>query len=164
MMDPAVQTLVQTKGLALQKMPPLSGKSAASIRTLLGGAGFKQLATGTQEVWGHADGSIIRMAMTGTNYRPYPHLKKEISWTPMLYGFDDIACKVTESGVPVPKDPNGQRGAGTYLSQWFSSKVARNPGIGDGSELEQLLKVWGNAVPRHKPLPPPDNLIPKLAP
>jgi hypothetical protein len=101
-----------------------------------------------QEVWTHADGSIIRIAPNGTAARPNrPHLKKEISHTPHQYRDADIACKVTDENILVPQGTNE---AANGFNQWFRRATTAKTGgytrdIND-NERGLLLKLWGDAT------------------
>lgn len=149
-MDPSVLAKAAANGAAVKSLPPLAGKSAVDLRKTFTAAGFTLNAgtTPVQEVWTHADGSVIRMAITGTSYRPWPHLKREIAKSPHAFRLSDIVCKVTDAGVVVPIDAAGTKGAKALLTQWFRDTVGRMPDLSDAttSEIGLMTKVWGDAT------------------
>ncbi len=149
-MTPAIQATLTRNGAAARALPPFGGMKAADIRAVFAkDRGWRALSnTPTQEVWGHADGSIVRMAPNGAGARrPGPNVKKEISHNALQFTPADIACKVTDvGGVPVPA---GSGGAKSGVMTWFQRKVGRQPaGIEDdeSTELGMLLKVWADAT------------------
>lgn len=79
--------------------------------------------------------------------RPYPHLKKEISFNPGQFGPSDIACKITDEGAAfVSADAPA---AAAELSNWFKAKTGRLPGGAANnaeSELGLLMRIWGDAT------------------
>ena len=144
------QNAATARGAAVKALPPLSKKSAVEIRGLMQQAGFAKssASTAVQEVWTHADGSVIRMAPQGTSARPMPHLKREISFT---NGFTDadIACKVTDGAVPVPQGTNEAR---ELSRQWYNATVGEMPDASTNGSLDQMLNVWADAT--HIPYTP----------
>jgi len=151
-MNAAVQTAAATRGAAVKALPPMKGKTLTEVRGILQQAQFTKDAGSTvnQEVWlykqGGGDGSVVRIALTGTNDRPWLHYKREISFT-TGYADADIACKLTESGTAVPAGPNQ---AGELLRQWYRATVGETVVETSGGPLDLMLKYWGDTT--HIPL------------
>ncbi|AGC42664.1 hypothetical protein MYSTI_01316 [Myxococcus stipitatus DSM 14675] len=148
--SPAVRDTVFTKnlGAAVRNLPPMKGMYLDEVRLLLPQKGFVMKASdNVQEVWAHADGSIIRIAPNGTGGRPRPHLKKEISHTPNQWADADIACKVTDTNVLVPQ---GQKEARAGFNKWFrEAMMAKSKNAGardlDAAERAMLEQIWADA-------------------
>lgn len=143
----AVRTAATTRGAAVKALPRLEGKSLTEIRGILQQADFAKDAgsTAAQEVWIHrvgagGDGSVIRIAPNGTARRPYPHLKKEISFN-LGYLDPDIACKLTDAGVPVAQ---GSNEAEEILRQWFRATVGEAPEATEHGSLDTMARIWGD--------------------
>ncbi|WP_342379109.1 hypothetical protein NVS55_06770 [Myxococcus stipitatus] len=148
--SPQVRDTVFTKnfGTAVRNLPPMKGMYLDEVRLLLPQKGFVMKASdNVQEVWAHADGSIIRIAPNGTGGRPRPHLKKEISHTPGQWADADIACKVTDTNVLVPQ---GQKEARAGFNKWFrEAMMAKSKNAGardlDAAERAMLEQIWADA-------------------
>jgi len=144
----AVRTAATTRGAAVKALPRLEGKTLTEIRGILQQANFAKDAgsTAAQEVWIHraaggtGDGSVVRIALNGTQARPYQHLKKEISFN-MGFADADIACKVTDNGVPVTQGP---KEAGEILRQWFHATVGEVADASQGGTLDTMLRIWAD--------------------
>ncbi|WP_244227406.1 hypothetical protein [Corallococcus aberystwythensis] len=140
---------VKNFGLAVRNMPPMKGMILPEVELILAQKGFvKRSATAAQDVWAHQDGSIVRVALQGTQARPRLHLKKEVSHTPGQWAPDDIAAKLTDDNVIVPAlDPR----AWNALNQWFRQATmakSKNAFARHLTEQESkiLLKIWGDAT------------------
>jgi len=150
-LDPAVQVAATTRGAAVKALPALEGKTLTEIRAILQKAGFAKdpASTAAQEFWTFAgnattkpDGSVVRIALQGTTVRPAPHLKKEISFN-LGFGFADIACKVTDAGVPVPQ---GEKEAREILKYWFRGIAGEAPDATADGALDIMVRIWGDAT------------------
>ncbi|RKH21794.1 hypothetical protein D7X74_00230 [Corallococcus sp. CA047B] len=135
-------------GGSARSLPSMKGMILEEVQALLPQKGFVLKASDSvQEVWAHADGSIIRIAPNGTAGRPRPHLKKEVSHTPGEYAPADIAAKVTDSNVLVPQ---GQKEARTGFTKWFrEAMLAKSKGLTErdlnASEMAMLEQIWADA-------------------
>jgi hypothetical protein len=145
-----VKETLKTKGAAVRGLPPLSGKSLNQVQDTLTQSGFvKQSSDAYQEIWTHADGSVIRIAPNGTGARPNrPHLKKEISHTPHKSGPADIACKVTDGNVLTPQRTNQTE---ELFNQWFrmaSEAKKSKQYVRDLTKAEKdlLMDIWADAT------------------
>ncbi|QQR45750.1 hypothetical protein JKA73_06360 [Myxococcus xanthus] len=142
---------VKNFGGTVRGLPPMKDLLLEEVELLLSQKGFLKLppnpSNPTQIIWGHADGSIIRIAPNGTEMRPRPHLKKEISHIPGDASDDAIACKVTDSNVLVPQ---GTSEARDELKKWFREAMkakSKNGFVRDPnrSEYAMLVQLWADA-------------------
>ncbi|WP_246357545.1 hypothetical protein [Pyxidicoccus fallax] len=139
---------VKNLGGTVRSLPSMKGMILEEVQLLLSQKGFiKHSPDPAQEVWTHADGSIIRIAPNGTPGRPRPHLKKEVAHTPGKWDDADIACKVTDSNVLVPQ---GQKEARAGFNRWFrEAMTAKSKGATardlNTSEAAMLEQIWADA-------------------
>ncbi len=149
-MSEAAQTAAKTRGAAVKALPKLEGKSLSEVRGLLTQSNFVKDAGSTtaQEFRihrppaGDGDGSVVRIALTGTLARPWLHLKKEISYN-LGYATEDIACKLTDAGVPAAINDIKARG---YIKDWYWKLVKEFPVETKGGPLDIMVRIWGDAT------------------
>jgi predicted RecB family endonuclease len=125
---------------AVKSLGPLEGEPLNVIEQKLTNAGFTKIAAGDQQVWTHADGSVVRVKVGGSALypeQPKPHMVREIAKVPgRVTGQGDIIAKVTEDGTVIPK---GRAKASDDLQQWFRTKTGSRP---TQTELVLLMNVW----------------------
>lgn len=132
--------LEQSGQFAVCKLPLLKGKTLVDVERILTDAGMKKLhVRPDQTTWVSqiaTDLSVVRVS-SGTNQRPFLHLKKEIS---AVYGqteVGDIVCKVTDGNVPAAALPKAAR---EELNKWFHKQSLGNPTADERNALED---AWG---------------------
>lgn len=136
-------------GKLVREMGPMHGKTVTELKNELTTLGFikNSASNASQEVWTHADGSVIRISKS-TELAPYLHFKKEISNTPHQIGPAHIQAKVTDANKHmVPPEPNDAMEA--QLAQWYWEKTRIDPKWLIANEYETYLAmkdVWGIAT------------------
>jgi hypothetical protein len=139
------------KGAAALGLPALKRQGIGALRAKLTAAGFRPyagVAGGGQEIWMHADQSLVRITKaTGTKVRPYYHFKKEITNAVGVFDQPSVLAKITDGGAIVPEGAKGLSGAVAQLESWFRNKLSRAP---TASELDALGNAWG--VSSHIPI------------
>jgi hypothetical protein len=143
-----------TKGAAIRALasPPLAVLSLAGLRGQLAWRGFvkhRVLERG-QEIWWHADHSLVRIKLTpeAAGGRPIPHFAKEVTYAPAKWNQEDVAMKLTDSGIPTlpgsgPETIDPLRGFLNQKASGLSTDAAtREHQI--VVLLERFLVYWGN--------------------
>lgn len=79
-----------------------------------------------QDVWCNEGHMVVRIKIGGRSLagrfpRP-PHLVKEITKTPYLYGAKDIICKLTDENIKIPA---GTKYSGRDMQTWYVEKSGR---------------------------------------
>jgi hypothetical protein len=147
-------------GASVAKLKPMAGRSLSDIKADLAANGFKVVPPSTpnmrkprdMEIFVHKDGGLVKIKPNGDDVqftrfgREGPMVSKEVVIDPAKSGdaltsFDNVAFKVTETGLPIPK----------LSSQLYHPlKVSRND-----AAKKAFDKAWGDNG-HQRPAAPPD--------
>jgi hypothetical protein len=111
-------------GASVTRLNPMEGRAISDIKEELLANGFREVAPATpnlrmppdMEIFMHEDGGLVKIKPNGDDVqfsrfgRAGPMASREVVIDPTMTGeavtgFDNVAFKVTETGLPIPKLP-----------------------------------------------------------
>jgi hypothetical protein len=112
-------------GASVTRLKPMEGQAISGIKADLAANGFREVSPGTpnlrsphdMEIFMHEDGGLVKIKPNGDDVqftrfgRAGPIVSREVvidrsASGNALTGFDNVAFKVTETGLPIPKLPS----------------------------------------------------------